>query len=86
MIGVITVGFLAASGALAVCVICGAVPQFLAAAGSLKQELAACPAQREMRYTIIDTSVTPASAEVIRPDFGSRTRSAPLQTGLRAAA
>jgi len=86
MIDIFFTGFHIAAGLLALCVICSAFPKFAVAARGLRQRLVACPAQREVRFKIVDTSVAAAAAKIIRPDFQSRSRDAAPQTGLRAAA
>jgi hypothetical protein len=54
-------------------------------ARQLRRQIAACPATRELRFTIINVEVERPSAVIHRPVFNPKKLALPAQTSRRAA-
>lgn len=71
MIDTLIVALLAVAGLSAIGVIAATVQRYGRSAFALREALAASECERELRFTIRDTTLRLAGARVIRPAFGA---------------
>lgn len=78
-------GVLLIGSAIAVSTIWTSWARQWANASRLRRDIAACPATRELRFTIINVEVERASAMIHRPVFNPKKLALPAQASRRAA-
>lgn len=78
-------GVLLLASALAVGSIWTSCTRYLPEARNLRRQIAACPATRDLRFTIVNVEVERPSAVIHLPVFNPQKLALPAQTSRRAA-
>lgn len=78
-------GVLLIASAIAVNTIWASWARQWSSASRLRRDMAACPATRELRFTMINVEVERASAVIHRPVFNPQKLALPTQASRRAA-